>query len=119
MIFFWIIMGIRKLVWLIRLPKPEDVAKANLNERCPVCGWESGTVRCVLSQKEGPTNPSVAPDRMILRQHTCNICGAGWFHKAIAKDVKPSTVTPSVARTEFEKKADSRVLLLSQETPNA
>jgi hypothetical protein len=117
MLWYWIIVGIRWVVWFVKPPKPEALAKANPNQRCPVCGWKSGRIRCVQKVKAGPQNPNALPVICILRQHTCNICGARQFLEPILKSVSPSTVLPSVARNDIEVKEDRQANLLAQETP--
>jgi hypothetical protein len=110
MILYWLIVVIKKIVWFFRIPKPEDLARVDENARCPNCGWRKGKLRCVLKAKPGPRSRDVLPEGVILCQHTCDICGASWFDKPIAKNVTPATVLPSVARTELEVKQDRRAL---------
>jgi len=114
MLFVWLMTALRKIVWLVRIPKLEEVAKADLNERCPVCGHRNGRIRCVLQRKPGPQPPQQLPQGDILRQHACNVCGARWHHSPLA-EVDATKVLPSVARTELEAKEDRLAFRQQQE----
>ena len=109
MIFYWIILFLKQIVWFFRIPKPEELAKANRNERCPVCGHEDGRMRCVLRAKPGPRVQGRIVEGQILRQHKCNECGARWHHAPLVKNAETSKILPSVARDEFETKEDRMV----------
>jgi hypothetical protein len=120
MLFYWIILAIKKIVWFFRIPKPEDLARIDPNARCPSCGAREGKLRCVLKRKPGPTaktatNPLISAQ--ILCQHTCLVDGARWFDKPIASDVDPSKVLPSVARDDLEVAEDRQAKLWAEETP--
>jgi hypothetical protein len=118
MIIYWIIVALKRAIWLVRIPKPEQLARADINERCPVCGWTSGRVRCVLKAKPGPRAANQLPDGQILRQHACNNCGARWHHAPLAKGVDATKVLPSVARNDLEAKEDRQAYMQSEETVN-
>lgn len=116
MIFYWLILGLRGFVWLLRIPKAEDLARADRNERCPVCGATDGRMRCVLKAKAGPRAKDRPLEGLILRQHACNECGARWHHEPLAKGVDSTKVLPSVARTELETKEDRYAFMPAEET---
>lgn len=102
MLFYWIITGIR---WLVRFFTPLsaiDVARIDINAPCPCCGHRSGKLKCAL----GPLPPGVAAGardagmsvpQAVLCEHTCNVCGARWAEKPVAKvdsvKVQPTEVS--------------------------
>jgi hypothetical protein len=116
MLFYWFISGLRRFIWFFRIPKPEDLARIDVNARCPNCGAREGRIRCVLQAKPGPRASNAMPDGQILCQHICNLCGARWHEKPIAKDASPSTVLPSVARTDLERREDNQAYMQAEET---
>lgn len=115
MIFYYLIVVLRKLVRLFRIPNPHELARADINARCPVCGWRKGWIRCVLKAKPMPTSREVLPEGFILCQHSCKVCGARWHDMPILK-VDPSKVMPSVARNELETKEDRQPYMQTEET---
>ena len=111
MLFYWLKLALRKIVWLFRAPTQQEIARVDLNLACPVCGGRSGSLRCVSrTDKPTPEDGGLNPELFsILCQHTCNICGAVWYEKPILKQVNVRTVLPSVARTDLEAREDKRV----------
>lgn len=119
MIFYWIISALRQIVWFFRIPKPEELARIDTNAPCPVCGAREGRLRCVLKAKPGPAAKNPVIGGQILCQHTCYECGARWFDSPIVKDVDPSKVLASVARTDLEIKEDRQAFMQEEETPSS
>ncbi len=111
MLFYWLIVALKRFVWFLRLPKIEDLALVSPDARCPVCGAHEGRLRCVLKAKPGPVAKNPVIGGQILCQHTCAVCGARWFDSPIAKAVDPSKVLPAVARTDLETKEDRQAFL--------
>lgn len=118
MLFYWLILGLRKFVWLFKIPSPQDIARITPRSPCPVCGNSEGNrIRCVWQLQDGP--PTKDPqlqmkNTRVLAQRSCALCGARWFENPVVK-VDPTRVLPSVARDELEKAADrSAVLAQSQ-----
>lgn len=116
MIFYWIIRAFAKFIWFFRIPKVESFAHANLNEQCPCCGFRDGRIRCVHKIKPGPRAPDRMPETFVLRQHTCNLCGARWFHEPIAKKMTAELVYPCIPRNDLEAKEDRAVLVNAEST---
>jgi hypothetical protein len=120
MIFFYVIQLIRKIIWLFRIPKPEQVAYIDENAHCPVCAASKGRLRCVVQVKQGPRpEKDILPPMKVVCQHTCEKCGARWFDPPISRKATPETVLPSVPRTELEQKEDRAAMMQAQaENPN-
>jgi hypothetical protein len=121
MLFYWLILGIKRFIWLFRLPRPEELLERDPNLRCPVCGYRKGWLRCVLQIKPGPkVSPSerdaMLPEGLILCQHRCDRCGCRWHEKPIAREVSPELVLPAVARNDLEA-AEDRAAKLYQYPP--
>jgi len=76
------------------LPLPASAfARIDPNSPCPSCGAALGIIRCV--ERGGK----------ILVQHSCGVCGGRWHEEPIVK-VNPSTVWPSVPRSDLEVKEE-------------
>lgn len=115
MIFFWLIQCMRKIVWLFRIPKPEQVAYIDENAHCPVCAATDGRLRCVVQVKPGPRpDRNILPLMKLFCQHTCGRCGARWFDPPVSNKATPGTVLPAVPRDELEQRADSAAILQAQ-----
>jgi hypothetical protein len=115
MLFYWLTVGIRKLLWLFRPPSPRDIANINPNAPCPVCGARSGRLRCVVLAGPGPQSKDI-PERSltVMCQHSCKRCGGRWFERTVVR-VTAADVLPSVARNKIESSED-RVRQLEQAT---
>lgn len=116
MLWYWMMVALRWFVWLFKMPKPEELAKADKNDRCPVCGATDGWMRCVWKVKPGPRSESRPPDVGVFRQHTCNECGGQRFFPPISKIVDTTTVLPSVARNDLEAKQDRWAISVQQQS---
>ena len=111
MIFYWVIQVIKKIIWLFALPKAEQFARRDPNMKCPICGWEEGSLRAVQMGKPGPRVQGRPQELQNLCQHRCKTCGARWHESPVAKDASsPQFVLPSVARDEIEVKEDRSVI---------
>jgi hypothetical protein len=117
MILYWLILLVKKFVWLFRIPKPEELAYANINARCHVCGAKSGRLRCVAKEKAGPVVEGALPNVAIFCQHTCNECGARSFDPPISKTVNPGNTWPSIPRDDIEKAEDRTAFLIQSQEP--
>ena len=105
MIWYWLILAIKKAIWLFRIPKPDDLAYINRNAKCPVCGWERGHLRAVHMQT-GLQVQNRPPEKKLKCQQTCDNCGARIFHEPVAKTARAENILPAVARTELEARED-------------
>jgi hypothetical protein len=107
MIWFWLIQAVRRFIWLFKLPKAWQIAFADPNEPCPVCGAKDGHLRCVLMAKGEPRAKTKPLAGQIFLQHTCNFCGARWHVEPIRHEAMDAMkVLPCVPRTEIEKIED-------------
>lgn len=117
MIFYYLILAIKKVKWFFWIPRPEDLALLDVDARCPGCGARKGRLRCVLMNKPGPVAENAIPQTRIQIRHTCLICGCRWHEDPIAKvnhGLAVGFVLPSVARDEIEKKEDRQNWLASE-----
>ena len=114
MIWYWLVVGIRRVVWFFRIPDAQEIAKIDPNRWCPVCGAKNGRIRCVIQAEAMAPAKNIPPKTKVLCQHTCNECGARCFEEPVAKEADQSTILPSVARTELEKAEDRAAYLQTQ-----
>lgn len=112
MLFYWAMLALRKIVWLFRAPKQQEISRIDPDTRCPVCGGQSGKLRCVQTTDQPVPEEGQLESKFyfILCRHLCNICGAMWFEKPVLKNVNVTTVLPSVARDDIESREDRRLV---------
>ncbi len=75
MIFYWLIVALRRLRWLFVLPPAQEVARVDPNAKCPACGATSGKLAAVQD--------GVGAKAVIVVEHTCNVCAARFFEKTV------------------------------------
>lgn len=118
MILFWLIELWRYIKWLVTPPAVDDIAHAEINERCPICGFRQGEIRCVKVQDTKAVRKQTDPIAYkLLRQHRCQVCGARWMRDPIIAVSFP-LIAPSQGRSDLEKKDDAYGSLQPGQTAN-
>jgi hypothetical protein len=126
MIFAWLVAAIRRIVWFLKLPKPEDLAFVDPKQKCPCCGFQKrfldgeqpSSIRCiVLEATIQSSNRQIQKRREVHCQHTCGRCGCRWFDDPIQK-ADTRRLYPGIARTELEKAEDHEKVRFEQVEPS-
>jgi hypothetical protein len=108
LIFYWMKLALRRVVWLFRMPTKEHLAYVDPGTRCPSCGVSRlHPIRCV-QRKDAKGNV------LFFVQHTCAVDGARWYEETVAK-LKPELAEQALARTDLERTDDYLIAIRQQE----
>lgn len=113
MIIYWLVLLVRKLVWLFRIPDPRELARVDKNAKCPACGYSDAELRCVVLyvgppiKRQGPIQDVALSQHMkVLVQHKCKQCGCRWFEPPVAEGADPTKILACAPRNDLEKSED-------------
>jgi hypothetical protein len=94
-IFYWLVLAMRKLVWLFKMPTARDIARIDPNSKCPACGAMSGKLKLTnVGGKVTDSGALVGGETMV--QHSCDVCGGAWFEQTVMK-LSPQLIKDSRA----------------------